>query len=99
MSKLKNLVGGIFSAIARALGLHNATQRTLLVFILIAFAEAPFAVPAYWRMGYGIYWTWKNNLPPTQFMATATRPPSAAADNNTLPAAGPPAPRRAPRHP
>lgn len=58
----------------RVLKLHDPLQRLLIIVTLVAVVEAPFALPGVFKMAYGMYYAWKNNLPPTSASAPAPAP-------------------------
>ena len=102
MEIVKKYIILFFQAIFKALGLHDGTKKLLLVFLVLTVIQMPFSVPGLWRIGWGIYLSWKNNT--TLFLATAPnqpKPPAVAAvaeNEGGLPIAGPPAPASAHRH-
>lgn len=78
MSKIKWFLELLF----KALGLHDGTKKLLLVFVILTVLQMPFSVPGLWRMGWGIWLSWKNDTPaPTM----AIRPPETF---NSYPASG-----------
>ena len=57
MNKVKWLLELLF----KALGLHDGTKKLLLVFVILTVLQMPFSVPGLWRMGWGIWLSWKND--------------------------------------
>lgn len=72
MNKAKWLLELLF----KALGLHDNTKKLLLVFALLTVIQLPYSIPGLWKTGWGIYFSWKNNLPPSSVVSSPSPAPS-----------------------
>lgn len=95
---MKKLLTWVFQGLFKALGLHDRTKQLLLVFIVATVLQLPFSLPGLWRMGWGMWLSYKNDtLMPTSFMAR-TAPTNVGTSEDALPRAGPTAPKPAHRY-
>ena len=95
-SETMKTIKTILELLFKALGLHDGTKKLLLVFVILTVLQMPFSVPGLWKMGWGIYLSWKNDVP---LNSLASKPaPSPIVDNERiLPVLGPTAPKPAHR--